>query len=201
MVRHLRACDARAEAIAAASAGEDETVYHLRAAGAYSSAFWLDLEMRGSASMKDLDHYLRAIWLECCGHLSRFGGWGENEVAMQRRADQVFAPGAELTHIYDFGSSSETTVRVMDVREGAPLSEHPLQLMARNEMPEVECMECERQAAWLCMECVIEDEAEGALCDEHVESHPHDQYGPPTPLVNSPRTGVCGYDGPAEPPY
>ena len=27
--------------------------------------------------------------------------------------------------------------------------------------------------------------------------HPHDQYGEPIPLVNSPRLGMCGYDGPA----
>ena len=29
----------------------------------------------------------------------------------------------------------------------------------------------------------------------------HDEYGDPMPLVNSPRTGMCAYDGPAEPPY
>jgi hypothetical protein len=39
------------------------------------------------------------------------------------------------------------------------------------------------------------------LCDEHVKNHPHDEYGDPLPLVNSPRLGMCGYDGPAEPPY
>jgi hypothetical protein len=39
------------------------------------------------------------------------------------------------------------------------------------------------------------------LCDEHAEDHPHDNYGEPIPLCNSPRMGQCGYDGPAEPPY
>ncbi|WP_127011414.1 hypothetical protein ACF3DV_03465 [Chlorogloeopsis fritschii PCC 9212] len=28
-----------------------------------------------------------------------------------------------------------------------------------------------------------------------------DNYGEPIPLVNSPRLSLCGYDGPAEPPY
>jgi len=33
--------------------------------------------MRGSATPDDLDAYLRAIWLECCGQPSQFsfGGW------------------------------------------------------------------------------------------------------------------------------
>jgi len=37
--------------------------------------------MRGSATLAKLDDYLRAIWLECCGHLSKFtiGGWGGGE--------------------------------------------------------------------------------------------------------------------------
>jgi len=73
--------------------------------------------------------------------------------------------------------------------------------MARNEMPDAPCMECERQAAWLCVECQRETDDSGQLCNEHVESHPHDAYGEPLPLVNSPRTGMCGYTGPAEPPY
>lgn len=51
------------------------------------------------------------------------------------------------------------------------------------------------------MECVIEEEAQGTLCDAHTRTHPHDDYGEPMPLVNSPRVGMCGDVNPAEPPY
>lgn len=202
MIRHLRACTQREEAVASAGQ-EPETLYHLRAEDAWSSAFWLDLEMRGTAPLKELDAYLRAIWLECCGHLSRFsvGGWGGGEIAKTRRASQVFDPDAELTHIYDFGTSSETLIRVMDVREGAPTTRHPIALMARNLPPEVTCMECDEPATWLCIECMYEEDRPGTLCDAHAETHPHDSYGPPLPIVNSPRVGMCGYTGPAEAPY
>jgi len=45
--------------------------------------------------------------------------------------------------------------------------------MARNDMPEIECVECL-----------------------------HEPEGDESPLlVPSPRTGVCGSTGPAEPPY
>lgn len=205
MTKHLSTCPQRRAMIeqAESSKGKSETLYHLRAQAAYQSEFWLDLEMRGSAKLKDLDSYLRAIWLECCGHLSQFsiGGWGGEEISQDRKAKAVFNPGIQLTHIYDFGTSSETLINVVGMREGKPTTAHPIALMARNLMPEAKCIECDKPAAWLCTECLIEDEVWGTLCDEHARTHPHDNYGEPIPLVNSPRLGLCGYDGPAEPPY
>ena len=202
MIRHLRACSDREAALAAAD-GPEEALYHLRVDDEWAPPFWLDLELRGSASLEALDSYLRSIWLECCGHLSQFttGGWGSRELSDDRRADEVFGPDTELVHLYDFGTTSETRIRVMDVREGAPTTEHPIALLARNERPDVRCMECDRPAEWLCVECMYETDDSGRLCDEHVETHPHDAYGEPLPFVNSPRTGMCGYTGPAEPPY
>jgi hypothetical protein len=205
MIRHLRACPQRTAAIAAAEQNSraTETLYHLRAQDSWRGDFWLNLEMRGSAMLQELDLYLRAIWLECCGHLSQFsiGGWAGREIPKNRRADQVFYPDLELTHIYDFGTSSETLIKAVDVRQGVPTSQRPMVLMARNLIPEAACIECGRPAAWLCMECLYEEDTWGTLCEEHVETHPHEGYGEPIPLVNSPRVGLCGYTGPAEPPY
>jgi hypothetical protein len=75
--------------------------------------------------------------------------------------------------------------------------------MARNIQPEMTCEECGRPAGWLCIECLYESDGSGTgfLCDEHVKGHPHEEYGDPLALVNSPRLGKCGYEGPAEPPY
>lgn len=175
----------------------------LRVQDAYQSGFWLDLEMRGSKTLQHLDTYLRGIWLECCGHMSQFslGGGFERAVGMGRKLSDVFQPGGELTHIYDVGTSSETIVKCVDLREGKPLTSKPIALLARNTMPEYSCIECAKPATHLCMECQIEDQTEGTLCDQHTENHPHTNYGEPLPLVNSPRMGMCGYDGPAEPPY
>ena len=159
--------------------------------------------MHGSATLTNLDRYLRAIWLECCGHLSQFsiGGWSGAKISKGKQAQQVFRPGIELTHIYDFGTSSETLIKAVDVRKGKPLTAHPIYLMARNGPPETYCIECGEPALWLCLECLYEWNESGTLCDQHAQDHPHDDYGTPMPLVNSPRVGMCGYTGPAEPPY
>lgn len=205
VTKHLSACTKRREAIAQAEAksGKNEKLYHLRIQDAYQKDFWLDLEMRGSATLEDLDGYLRGIWLECCGHLSMFSsrGWGSDEIPVNKRADQVFHPGDKLIHIYDFGTSSETQISVTDLREGKATTNHPIALLVRNLQPETKCLECGKPAGWLCQECQIEEEASGLLCNDCVEEHPHDNYGEPVELCNSPRMGMCGYEGPAEPPY
>jgi len=207
MSRHLAKCDKRIQVIQAEDAekGTEGTLWHLRVQDAYAKDFWLDLEMRGSATLEKLDTYLRAIWLECCGHLSQFtvGGWGGHEVGKARTADNVFAKETELLHLYDFGTTSETVIKVVGSRQGKATTKHPIALMARNNIPESVCQECEKPAAYLCMECLIEGDMETNpyLCEEHVEDHPHDEYGESISLVNSPRLGMCGYVGPADPPY
>ena len=205
VVKHLDKCPKRKEALSAAEASSrpEETIWHLRVQDAYDKDFWLDLEMVGSASLDKLDKYLRAIWLECCGHLSKFtiGGWGGLDVGKARKADAIFEPGLVLRHLYDFGTTSETDIKVVGCREGKSTTKHPISLLARNRIPEFVCQECGQPAHWLCIECVYDEDKSGYLCDEHMEEHPHENYGEPMPLVNSPRTGMCGYEGPAEPPY
>jgi len=95
------------------------------------------------------------------------GGWRGEEIPKSRRIGEAFQVGAELTHIYDFGTSSETLIKAVGAREGKLTTARPIVLMARNLTPEAKCIECEQPAAWLCMECLIEEDKWGALCDEH----------------------------------
>jgi hypothetical protein len=203
--KHLSACSQHREALAKAEASKEisEKLYHLRVQDAYLKDFWLDLEMRGSATLEDLDDYLRAIWLECCGHMSQFSerGWGSEEISKSRKIEQVLSAGDKLVHIYDFGTESETHISVTDVREGKPTTKHPIALLFRNLPLEAKCIECGKPAGWFCQECQIEDDTSGLLCDDCAKDHPHDNYGEPVELCNSPRLGMCGYEGPAEPPY
>lgn len=83
--KHLSACPKRQMNIVTAEQkkGGSETLYHLRVQDAWRNEFWLDLEMRGSSTLKDLDFYLRGIWLECCGHLSRFSIGGKEDCILR----------------------------------------------------------------------------------------------------------------------
>jgi hypothetical protein len=154
MARHLSTCQKRKEAIDDANQRRSPagSFVHLQLQDAGSGEYWLHLEMNGSATLKQLDRYLRAIWLECCGHLSQFslGGWGGRTIAMSRKAGDVLQPGLELVHIYDFGTESVTLVSALEVREGKPTISKPIALMARNQQPVYPCQECGAPSTALC---------------------------------------------------
>ena len=206
MTCHLSACTARKQAVEEAGRRRVSSadLYHLRVQDEWNKDFWLDVEMRGTESLGSLDHYLRRIWLECCGHLSMFSrsGWNSQEFPPETRIREVFRPDTQISYIYDFGSSSELLIRNESIRSGRPIEpRYPVALMARNVAPVYECIECDEPGTRLCVECIIEHETWGTLCERHSAIHPHGNYGDPGPLVNSPRMGMCGYDGSAEPPY
>lgn len=211
LIRHLKTCDGRKNTVAKANENNkkapEQRLFHLQIKNVHSSNFWLHLEMNGNARLNDLDEYLRAIWLECCGHLSHFtignDGWGE-EISMNRKVYQLLKEDMELTHVYDFGSSTRTSIKIVDTRRGKPLTSHPIFLMARNDMPEANCEHCDKQAKWLLLNYDSYERGD-LLCenhkDEQMSNENNDQAVELIELINSPRCGVCGYTGPATTPY
>jgi hypothetical protein len=107
------------------------------------------------------------------------GGFGTPELAKDGSASNVFRHQAKIMHVYDFGTSSWTTLKRIGVRQGQPATKWPISLMVRNKLPEVVCIECGAPAKWLCMECVVEEERMGFLCAKHRKTHPHEEYGAP----------------------
>jgi hypothetical protein len=204
MTRHLQACQARQEAQEAV-AGKTKPVklFHLVAEGLYTPEYWLHLELPATITLEDLDQFLRDIWLECCGHLSMFeiegqrytqlfdDGYFPEDKAMTVKLGQVFRPGLEMDYEYDFGSSTDLRLKVVDERTGR-VPDQEIKLMARNDPPEILCDVCGKPATEICVMCLYE--GEGALCEEHVKAHKcGEDYL--LPVVNSPRVGVCGYSG------
>jgi hypothetical protein len=203
MTRHLQACKARKAAFAEEDiAGKPKTtVFHLTVKGTYAPAFWLHLEAPAGVTLWDLDQFLRNLWLECCGHLSMFeiadqrfmvqvfdDWWAREDRDMNVELGEVLEPGLEFSHEYDFGSSTYLSLKVVEVREGAAPEDEPIRILARNELPELQCETCGKPATLI---NVFENYA--LLCDECDET---EGYGEGLlPVVNSPRIGVCGYTG------
>lgn len=205
MSRHLKACKARKAAIAAEDAkGAPKTrLFHLAVRGTYASDYWLHLEVPANATLYDLDGFLRGIWLECCEHLSMFKIMGrrfmvrvfddlwDDDPDMGFELARVLAPGLEFFHEYDFGSTTHLTLRVVSEREGVVSEDGGVQILARNEPPDLKCEMCDESATVICVYCDYT-----LLCDECVETHACGEEGL-LPVVNSPRMGVCGYTGDA----
>ena len=204
MTRHLTRCSVEHEP----SRGKPARLFHLRAEDAYSPIFWLDLEMRTSSTLADLDAFLREIWLECCGHLSafdiegttytvRYGGpslmGDSSDRSMNVRLEEVLDVGTRFYHTYDFGTSTELKLRVVGEREGRIGGREPLRILSRNEDPVWTCALCEQSATQICTYCMYEQE-NPFYCEAHAEDHDCDEEML-LPVVNSPRMGMCGYTG------
>jgi pRiA4b ORF-3-like protein len=207
MTRHLEACEQRA-AIQAEAGGHQKArqtrTFHLVVAGYRLPMYWMHLEVLAGTTLATLDRFLRDTWLECCGHLSAFeiGGvrytvdaglydWDTGGKNMQVRLDKVLKPGQTCSYEYDFGSTTELTVKVISEQE-VEAQKKVIQILARNNLPLVPCDVCGEPATTSCSQCVYEDK--GYLCDACAKGH---ECGEEMllPMVNSPRAGVCGYTG------
>lgn len=191
LTRHLRTCPAEHDQ----AKGVPSKLFHLRVEGAEMPLYWLDLEIKGDASLRDLDQFLRDIWLECCGHLSAFTIGGRTydvQRNMKAKLDDVLAPGTTFEHEYDFGSTTCLTGKVVAEREGR-IGREPLRLLARNDAPVWDCQVCGRPATQIHTEEMWDSE-NSFYCQEHMEASGEDDYLF-LPVVNSPRMGVCGYEG------
>ena len=66
MSRHLLHC------LASHSTGTGKAVPRVLIAVDGYNPYWLHVDAGVNATLGDLDGLLRAIWLECCGHMSQF---------------------------------------------------------------------------------------------------------------------------------
>jgi hypothetical protein len=92
--------------------------------------YWMHLEVTAQTTLATLDRFLRDIWLECCDHLSQFKignvrysenpemyAWSTGRKDMDVRLDEVLNPGQACSYEYDFGSTTELTLKVISERE------------------------------------------------------------------------------------
>lgn len=201
MTRHLQNCPQRAEALKA-NPGQGR-VLHLVVEGRYQPEYWIHLELPAVSTLGELDDFLRRIWLECCGHMSAFriGGRSYSTFDSEYMPDERSMYGVKLNqvlhqdqrfhHEYDFGTTTDLTLRIVGEREG-PVKGQPVHVLARNQAPVIPCGNCGKPATQICTYCVWE--ASGWLCDECETTHGCDP-DMRLPVVNSPRTGMCGYTG------
>lgn len=160
-----------------------------------SPIYWLYLSVPFKSTLEDLDRFLRKIWLECCGHLSqftirqkRYSSYFEpnsflpfEEFSMSIRNEKILVPGLKFKHEYDFGSTTELLLEVVGSVKAEATKE--ISLVIQNQEPEFKCATCGKKAK------MISSTENNYFCKSCIKKN-KDYF---LPLVNSPRTGVCGY--------
>jgi Plasmid pRiA4b ORF-3-like protein len=178
--------------------------FHVRVS---SDEMFLNLLVSSEAQLGELDDFLRAIWLECCGHMSSFRLKGkrydisfdedsEFGESMEAEIKDVFRENAVFKYEYDFGST--TTLEVKVLKPYYVLMDESIILLSRNEPLAIMCGMCKtKPAVKLCTVHIYEEHA--FYCKDCQKKHAKvcedfNDYAA-LPVVNSPRMGVCAYDG------
>ncbi len=206
MLKHLASCKIRQERLKEENTKTKCGYFQMVIFGKYCKDYWLIIEISEDSKLKDLDQFLRDIWLECCGHLSAFyiNGqsyeampakdtfWGKTSKSMNYKIKNVFSVGDELAYEYDFGSTTELILKVNGYRTGENENDEII-ILSRNNPPEIMCSNCgKNKAQW------TEVEDYGYWCKECLDKEMGGENEDELfllPVCNSPRMGVCGYEG------
>jgi len=160
--------------------------------------FWLYAAVKADAALRHIDNFIRKEWVECCGHASLFLIDGIEYTSntrilpgksMNAAVADVMKQGVPVEYEYDIGTPTDLRVEIIGRIPLMQRREKVLYL-AQNYMPKYRCVRCGRRA-----ELVARPDggpiAENVICARC--SREASEIGRYLPLLNSPRTGVCGY--------
>ena len=207
ILKHISSCKSREEVLNIDSCNKKHSYMLLKVTGRYESDYWMFLYIKSTCELKELDLFLRAVWLECCGHLSAFKIDGEsynsnteclmdfdmNTYDMNIKIHQVLMEGMRIGYEYDFGSTTRLKIEIPLGKKVTLKQDANVILLARNSKPEVICEVCQKNNT----DYISIDYSDGYnvlyLCNECLDKG---NYEEETLLryVNSPRSGVCAYE-------
>lgn len=208
MLRHLASCPQRVDRLSRENTKSKCGYFQIVITGKYDKEYWLIIEISENTSLKELDQFLRDIWLECCGHLSAFeiGGiqyevmpekdsfWGPPAKSMNYKVKNVLSVGESFSYEYDFGSTTDLLLNVYSYRIGENNSKKKIVILSRNNPPEIFCDQCGTgRARWINPEGFYDGNP--FWCEECLAKIEEEEPEYLLPICNSPRMGVCGYEG------
>jgi hypothetical protein len=119
----------------------------------------------------------------------------EGQRDMDTSIGEVFEEGLKFVYDYDMGTTTRLSLEVLLERETESAG-HMIRSLAMNAAPFIPCSFCEEEAERVCTSCI--GERTGWLCDACAEKHDCEEEMM-LPVVNSPRVGLCAYEGPPPP--
>ena len=173
----------------------------------HGNRYWIFLLVPADFSLEDVDSYLRDRWLECCNHLSCFNiddidymsntDFVDDETKdMNDTLSDTMTIKSAFEYEYDFGSS---TTLIGFAHQKIDLKNDEIKLVCANIKPFIKCDVCEKDSTVVCRNC------KKTYCDSCIKNKKHkcpkkydeDDFNGNfiLPVLNSPRFGVCDYNG------
>lgn len=146
--RHILTCESRKNIVEESMKEAEKTKeqFILKITDKYDpSTYYIYITIDVNLTLRALDTFLRDIWMECCGHLSEFNidgvtyacdgalegsVWGEEE-SFDFSLKNILYINSKIKYLYDFGSTSEVLIEVVDKFETA-YNSGSIEILARN---------------------------------------------------------------------
>jgi len=166
---------------------------------AEAGPFWIYFEIETKKTLKQLDQFLRDLWLECCGHLSAFTISDQrycideeemdyDEKSMNIKLKDTLKLKLKFHYEYDFGTTTDLDLECITEK----LGDKGINIIARNDPLGLKCEICKKPATQVCVQCIWD--GKGFICNKCLKKHKCvEPYF--LPVVNSPRMGMCGFTG------
>jgi hypothetical protein len=227
MTNHLKAC--WKQHTVAAPGKATPRWFHLVVEARYAPDYWMHLQAPANCTFGDLDSLLRAVWLECCGHLSAFEFPASRKLRRRSSPLDIASMVEELVRqaqpsLADEDASGDAQ---MGKRLGSQLkpgvvfshqydfgttTDLALRVAGEYTAPAfrgaLKLLARNERPAIQCSACAkpatqlcqqCTEGGGGEFCDTCASQHDCGEEML-VPLINSPRAGVCGYCGPSVEP-
>lgn len=215
MLEHLAECKKRNSKIYDTKRKE-EGFFDILITSKTNKNYWMIIEVSEKIMLKELDTFLREIWLGNDDCLSTFeienvkynyipGGnvlFCEPEQSMYHAVRNILPIGKTFDYIYDENYPTEVELKVIRHRIGLRHEEEDLVLLSRNISPKIMCDECKKnEADWVSSVNYFLDR-EKFWCDKckekillDIEIDNFEYIENILPVCNSPRMGINDYEG------
>lgn len=172
--------------------------------------YWLDILINENFTLRDLDDLIRGVWVECCGHLSNFRIDGvkyevsidedffifEKAETMDIALKDVLKRGQKISYEYDYGTPTDLEITVKAHKKGNTLDQ--FWVVGNNDDLKHKCTYCKKRKAIYIDPSTVYEESPKFICkrcfEELEDEEIDDIYW--LNVCNTPRMGVCGFDGP-----
>lgn len=174
--------------------------YLLKVSDEFNLGYFMYVLVPTNSKLLVLDDFLKKMWLECCGHLSKFTingieyndfdyGCVDEDEKCEKKDTKLskikdFNVGMIFTHEYDFGTTTTLQIKVLDKLNTKNLG---LKLLVRNSNPKYKCEGCKKYNST--KTCVMTGEM---FCEECVPEEETSEE-PIFNIINSPRQVDCYY--------
>jgi len=159
---------------------DNECVIGVISEGVSGKLYWVGMICTTNTKLSHIETFLKDIWLYCCPHRSTFS---YNKKATLMDVIKKTGKMERIMYEYDMGSTTSAVIQVLKHNEACVLNtakKATITLVCQNRAPLMKCVDCKKKAV-----SVGENGGKCGVCADEED----------LPLLNSPRTGVCGYDG------